>query len=98
MNRLLFCIILVLISLSVLFTRTTGQRLYYVENAQLSLPPNHGKRQDNGWNPQECQRVLQESHRLSRGEKLVLVLRKWDRVSIWRDDDDTFEDLSIEID
>ncbi len=98
MNRLLFGIIAVLVSISALFARTTGQRLYYVEGAQLSLLPSQGKRQDSGWNPQACQRILQESHSLSRGEKLVLVLRKWDRVSIWREDDDTYEDLSIEID
>lgn len=29
---------------------------------------------------------------------MVLIVRKWDRLSMWRDDDDTYEELSIEID
>lgn len=98
MNRLLFGILVAILGVAAVFSNTAGQQLYYVEGAQLSSALFLGTQKTGGWNPRECQRLLRESHRLTRGEKLVLIVRKWDRLSMWRDDDDTYENLSIEID
>jgi hypothetical protein len=98
MNRLLVGIIGVLLGVAAVFSNTAGQRLYYVEDSQFLSPLNLRTQRTGGWNPSECQQLLRESHHLTRGEKLTLIVRKWDRLSMWRDDDDTYEELSIEID
>ncbi|MBM4255194.1 MAG: hypothetical protein FJ147_04780 [Deltaproteobacteria bacterium] len=98
MNRLLVGFILVLIGVAAVFSHTAGQRLYYVKGSQFVFPPHLRMQKTGGWDPQECQQLLRESHQLTKGGKLVLIVRKWDRLSMWRDDDDTYETLSIAID
>jgi hypothetical protein len=98
MNRLLVGIIGVLLGVAAVFSNTGGQRLYYVEHSQFLSSLNLRTQKTGGWNPSECQWLLRKSHQLTRGDRLVLIIRKWDRLSMWRDDDDTYEEFSIEID
>ncbi len=88
----LFCVVIT----SFIFIGCSNMSLYYVKDAKINIFSENDKKTIAG-NRQESSKLLLNGHYIKPGNNLVLLVRRFDKGSIFTVDDESYEKLTVEI-